>query len=95
MHIDAPRPVTRCNGPTRQPSSCVQNFNFFATYKKKNPIVIIIYYTAAHVQNLSPFGPNLVEIFEVVERWVVVDVWVGVSTPMLGTMSLLLKNTSC
>ena len=57
-----------------------QNFNFFATLHQKNTAIVIIIYTTAHVQNLSPFGPNLVEIFEVVERWVVVDVWVGVST---------------
>ena len=33
-------------------------------------------YTTAHVQflqSLSSFGPNLDEIFEVAERWVVVD----------------------
>ena len=37
---------------------------------------MVIIYTTAHVQSLSSFGPNLVAIFEVIERWVVVDVWV-------------------
>ena len=55
-----------------------QNFNFFATLHQTNTAIVVIYATA-HVRSLSPFGPNLVEIFEVVERWVVVDVWVGVS----------------
>jgi hypothetical protein len=56
-----------------------QNFNFLATLHQKNTVIVIIIYTTAHAQSLSSFGPNLVEIFEVVERWVVVDVWVGVS----------------
>jgi len=37
---------------------------------------VIRIYTTAHVQflqSLSSFGPNLDEIFEVAERWVVVD----------------------
>ena len=58
-----------------------QNFNFLATsllYTKKNTAIVIIICTTAHVQSLSSFEPNLVEIFEVAERWVV-DVWVGVS----------------
>ena len=54
-----------------------QNFGFLATLHQKNAAIVIIIYTTTHVQILSPFGPNLVEIFEVVERWVVVDVWVG------------------
>ena len=56
-----------------------QNFDFLVTLHQKNTAIVIIIYTITHVQILSPFGPNLVEIFEVVERWVVVDVWVGVS----------------
>ena len=32
--------------------------------------------TRAHIQNLSSIGPILVQIFEVVERWVPVEVWV-------------------
>ena len=55
------------------------SFDFFANLHQKNTAIVIRIYTTAHVQNLSSFGPNLVEIFEVVERWVVVDVWVGVS----------------
>lgn len=31
-----------------------------------------------NIYSLISFGPNLVEIFEVAERWVVVNVWVGV-----------------
>jgi hypothetical protein len=56
-----------------------QNFNFLAALHQKNTAIVIITYTTAHVQSLSSFGANLVEIFEVVERWGVVDVWVGVS----------------
>jgi len=56
-----------------------QNFNFLATLHQKNTAIVIIICTTAHVQSLSSFGCNLVEIFEVAERWVVVDVWVGVS----------------
>ena len=32
--------------------------------------------TRAHIQSLSSIGPILVKIFEVVERWVPVEVWV-------------------
>ena len=32
--------------------------------------------TRAHIQSLSSIGPILVNIFEVVERWVPVEVWV-------------------
>ncbi len=56
-----------------------QNFNFLATLHQKNTAIVIRIYTIAHIQSLSSFGPDLVEIFEVAERWVVVDVWVGVS----------------
>jgi len=56
-----------------------QNFNFLATLHQKNTAIVIIICTTAHVQSLSSFGCNLVEIFEAAERWVVVDVWVGVS----------------
>ena len=56
-------------------------------YTKKNTAIVIIIYTTEHVQSLSSFGPNLVEIFEVrrvtercrvVDVWVLVDVWVMV-----------------
>ena len=57
-----------------------QNFNSLATLHQKNAATVIIIYTTEHVQSLSSFGANLVEIFEVAERWVVVDVWVGVSS---------------
>jgi hypothetical protein len=40
---------------------------------------VIITCTTANVQSFSSSGANLVEIFEVVERWGVVDVWLGVS----------------
>ena len=52
---------------------------------------MIIIYNTEYVQSLSSFGANLVEIFEVAERWVVVDVWVGVS--MVDTM--VLANLPC
>jgi len=58
-----------------------QNFNFLATLHQKNTAIVIIICTTAHVQSLSSFGCNLVEIFKVAERWVVVDVWVDVSIP--------------
>ena len=32
--------------------------------------------TRAHIQSLSSIEPILVNIFEVVERWVPVEVWV-------------------
>ena len=32
--------------------------------------------TRAHIQSLSSIEPILVKIFEVVERWVLVEVWV-------------------
>jgi len=51
-----------------------QNFNFLATLHQKNTAIVIIICTTAHVQSLSSFGRNLVEIFEVAKRWVVVDV---------------------
>ena len=41
--------------------------------------------TRAHLQSLSSIGPILVKIFEVVERWVPVEVWVHDSTPYYGT----------
>ena len=50
---------------------------------------MIITYTTAYVRSLSSFGANVVEIFEVVERWVVVDVWVGVSIPFSRRSALL------
>src|SRR6266545_4036536 len=56
-----------------------QNSNFLATLHQKNTAIVIRIYTIAHIQSLSSFGPDLVEIFEVAERWVVVDVWVSVS----------------
>ena len=31
--------------------------------------------TRIHIQSLSSIGPMLVKIFEVVERWVPVEVW--------------------
>jgi len=62
-----------------------QNFTFLATLHQKNTAIVIMIYTTAHVQSLSSFGPNLVEIFEVVERWVVVDVWVSVSISLSRT----------
>ena len=36
--------------------------------------------TRAHIQSLSSIGPILVQIFEVVERWAPVEVWVHDST---------------
>jgi len=46
-----------------------QNFNFLAALHQKNTAIVIITYTTAHVQSLSSFGANVVEIFEVVERY--------------------------
>ena len=68
-----------------------QNFGFLATSHQKNAAIVIIIYTTTHVQILSPFGPNLVEIFEVVKRWVVVDVWVGDSTRFIYIIEVALK----
>ncbi len=56
-----------------------QKFDFLAILHHKNSAIIIRIYTTVYVQILSPFGPDSVEIFEVAERWVMVDVWVGVS----------------
>ena len=44
--------------------------------------------TRAHIQSLSSIGPILVKIFEVVERWVPVEVWVH------DSISIELKVTS-
>ena len=38
--------------------------------------------TRAHIQSLSSIVPILVKIFEVVERWVPVEVWVHDSSPL-------------
>jgi hypothetical protein len=54
--------------------------------KKKNTIVIIMS-TTVHIQSLSSIGPFLVKIFEVVERWVPVDVWVRDSSCVLAIES--------
>jgi len=51
-------------------------------YTKINTAIMIITYTTAYVRSLSSFRANVVEIFEMVERWVVVDGWVGVSSQM-------------
>ena len=56
-----------------------QSFNSLATLHQKNIAIVIRIYTAVHVQSLSSVGPDLFEIFEVAERWVVADVWVRVS----------------
>jgi hypothetical protein len=44
--------------------------------------------TRAHIQILSSIGPILMKIFEVVERWVPVDVWVG------DSIAISLRNSS-
>jgi len=66
---------------TKRDGGHFEDFHFLAILHQKNTAIVIRIYTTAHVQSLSSFGPYLVEIFEVAERWVVVDVWVGVSIP--------------
>ena len=68
-HTPVPTP---CNGPD---GGRVQNFNFLATLHQKKTAIVIIIYTTVHIQSWSSFKPSLVEIFEVVERWVVVGWW--------------------
>ena len=65
--------------------------------------------TRVHIQSLSSNGPVLVKIFEVVERWVPVEVWVHDSidlqtavtvvvmvVPMDGTQNYVLRvNDLC
>ena len=57
-----------------------QNSNFLATLHQKNTEIVVRIYATEYVQRLSSFGFNLVKIFKVVERWVLVDVWVGDSS---------------
>ena len=63
-----------------------QNFNFLAALHEKNTAIVIIKYTTAHVQSLSSFGANVVEIFEVVE-----DGWWSIYGSVLVTMELSLE----
>ena len=67
-----------------------QNSNFLATLHQKNTAIVIRIYTTEHVQSLSSFGPNLVEIFKVVERWVVVGSW-----SMTDVWAVLVGELAC
>ena len=62
----------------RRPSS---EFQFPCNLTPKKTAIVIIIYTTVHIQiytniqSWSSFKPSLVEIFEVLERWVVVGWW--------------------
>ena len=55
-----------------------QNVNFLPTLHQKSTAIVIRIYTTAHVQSLTSFEPNWVEIFEVAERWAAVEYLDGV-----------------
>ena len=94
-NLNSARPAT-CNAmqmrsrllveaPTRHPTASVTEALFSISFSlqlntKKTTIVS----TRAHIQSLSSIGPILVKIFEVVERWVLVEVWVHDSTALLS-----------
>ena len=69
---------------------CFGSLGFLANSNQKNSAIVIKIHTTAHVRSLSSFGLNLAEIFEVAERWVVVDVWVSLSMRNLKISSLLM-----